>query len=114
MTEARIASKIWINGLCRVVSAEGGFATVLRSGDPVSGAILLVLSERGANQRILERVPSLDGGGQWAQIWPQAGDVVNEPLPYIERRVQYDPDIWVIELDIVDGERLVAQYSASG
>ncbi len=114
MTEARLASKIWINGLCRVVAAAGGFATVLRSGDPVSGAILLVLSERGANQRILERVLSLDGGGQWAQIWPQASETVNEILPYIERRARYDPDIWVIELDIADGERLVAQYSGLG
>ena len=59
--DARLPAHLEINALIRRVAAEGGFGSVLQKGEPDAGTILLVLTERGGNARIYERMPGLDG-----------------------------------------------------
>ena len=49
MIEPRLASGVLISAIKRMVEAEGDFATVLKKGDAVSGAILLIGQVRGAD-----------------------------------------------------------------
>ena len=87
---------------------EGGFGVVLRKGDRISGSILIQCVEKGENLRLLERMPSWDKAPNWQQIWPQDTDNKQLLTEYLDRRYQFDPDIWLIELDIPDVERLIA------
>jgi hypothetical protein len=109
MIEPRLSAEMKVQSLLRLVSQNGGFGAVLKKGDRISGAILVQWVEKGVNPRLLENMPSLDGLSNWQQIWPQDTDN-NKKLPeYIAQRFRFDPDMWLIELDTPDAERLIAQ-----
>ena len=80
---------------------------MLTKGEREGGTILVVLRERGANPRIFERMPELDGTRKWHRIKDQATDSSREIDEYLDRRTAQDDDLWVIELDIANGERLI-------
>lgn len=105
--DARLPAHLEISGLVRAVQAEGGFATVLKKGERDAGTILVVLTENGANGRVYERMPQLDGTRAWTQSKKQASDNPTEFSEYLDRRGIQDPDVWIIELDIADGERFI-------
>lgn len=112
--EPRLASHMRIGALKRAVEAEGGFAMILNKGDPVSGAILVQCLEKGRNPRLYERMPSFDDSPPWELIWSQDTDKKGTLSEYLERRTSRDSDLWIIELDIADSERLDGLLAAMG
>lgn len=105
--EARLPAHLEVSGLIRRVQAEGGFAAVLKKGEPEAGTILLVLVENGGNPRAFERMPQIDGSRKWHCARQQTADNPQEFTEYLERRGKQDDDLWIVELDIVRGERFI-------
>lgn len=95
--------------MVRAVEAAGGFAAVLHKGEREAGTILVVLAERGANLRLFERMPSAEQGRSWHCTRQQDPERPEEFGEYLARRSSSDPDLWIIELDIADGERFIPQ-----
>ena len=91
-----------------MVEAAGGFAVVLRKGERDGGTILAVLAENGANLRLFERMPHADGTRKWTLSRTQNPEDPMEFHDYLTRRQHRDPDLWIVELDVADGERLIA------
>ncbi|MDB5699165.1 MAG: hypothetical protein JWN69_1969 [Alphaproteobacteria bacterium] len=108
---ARLTTSMLVAALTRLAQAAGGFAAVLAKGDPTAGAMLVILAERGRKSAVLERLLQPDGGYLWQDIGQSATD---EPQlnALIERRRKYDPDLWVLELDIPIAERFAAEMNA--
>ncbi|MEO9599158.1 DUF1491 family protein [Parasphingorhabdus sp.] len=98
-----------VKTLLRLADQNGGFGAVLKKGDRISGAILIQCVEKGENPKLLENMPSLDGSPNWQAIWPQNTDNNRELSDYIAQRFRFDSDMWLIELDIPDAERLIAE-----
>lgn len=111
MIEPRLSAEMTVQSLLRKVNQEGGFAMVLRKGDRIAGAILIICLEKGKDPRLLEKMPSLDGPSTWQVIWPQDTEKKQDLEEYLARRARFDPDLWLIELDIPDAERLIAQMT---
>ncbi|QJB69660.1 DUF1491 family protein [Parasphingorhabdus halotolerans] len=109
MIEPRLSSEFFITALLKKVNQEGGFGAVIRKGDRISGSILVICVEKGENPRLLEKMPMLDGSSMWQKIWPQDIEKQQNLDEYLARRTKFDPDIWLIELDIPDAERLIAE-----
>ena len=105
--EARLPAHLEISGLIRAVQAEGGFATVLKKGERDAGTILVVTTENGANGRIYERMPQADGTRDWHCSKSQDIENSREFDSYVSRRGDQDPDLWIVELDIANGERFI-------
>lgn len=103
----RLPAHLEVGGLIRLTQAQGGFASVLHKGERDAGTILLVLTERGGNPRLFERLPDPDGTRNWQRR--QMQDIDNKDIlsQYLERRSSQDPDLWIVELDIANGERLI-------
>ena len=99
----RLASGIRVSALLRRVTAAGGFGTVIARGDATAGSIAIIIRDR-AETRILEPVLAPAGGYEWREA--AAGDAIDG---WTERARRYDPDLWVIELDIPDAARFVAE-----
>ena len=99
----RLASSLKVAALLRRVSAQGGFGTVLARGDATAGSIAIVTREAGI-ETLLSPMFAMAGGYEWVAI--ATGDAVADN---ITRARRHDPDLWVIELDIVDAARLVAE-----
>jgi hypothetical protein len=108
MTEARLATSVLAGALMRKAQGEGGFAAVLAKGDPERGAMLLILTERGANPRLMERLLQPNGNYCWAQPI----DKEDEVPAFVARRRRFDPDLWLIELDVPSIERFTAEMTA--
>ena len=105
--EPRLATSVLAGALIRKAQGEGGFAAVLAKGDATSGAILLILTEKGANPRLLERLLQPDGNYAWAQPIENSAEVP----AFVARRRQFDPDLWLIELDVPSAERFTAEMT---
>jgi hypothetical protein len=107
MTDSRLPAHIEVSALLRQTQAAGGFAVVIKKGEPQAGTILVVLTENGANTRVFERMPQIDGSRKWHCAKVQESEKPQEFSDYLERRRHQDDDLWIIELDIANGERLI-------
>lgn len=105
--EARLAASVLAGGLIRKAEGEGGFGAVLAKGDPTAGSILVILLERGGNPRLLERLLQPDGRYSWEE-----SGVPGEVPAFIAKRRRFDPDLWVLELDVPSSERFAAEMNA--
>jgi hypothetical protein len=112
--EPRLASSVLVGALVRRAEADGGFAAVLAKGDSTAGAILLILTERGEKTAIYERVLEPNGAYAWRGSISEAYGVGPEVPDFVARRRRFDPDLWVLELDIPSIERFAAEMNAFG
>jgi len=103
-----LTSQLLVQALVRRTHAEGGFAAVLHKGDAISGAILLSCPESDGKARFFERMPTLSGGYEIAPVGQTYWGNEEQATQYIDRRRRSDPDLWVLELDVPNGERLAA------
>lgn len=105
--DQRLPAHVEVAALLRQVQVEGGFATVIKKGEREAGTILLILCESGSNCCAYERMPQLDGTRAWHCSKVENDDNKAEFAEYIARRGGQDRDLWIVELDIVHGERLI-------
>lgn len=103
----RLPAHLEIGGLIRAVETAGGFATVLAKGEREAGTILVVCCEKSRPSRIFERMPMLDGPREWALTKAEDTGKKQEFQDYLIRRKNQDADLWIVELDIADGERFI-------
>lgn len=109
MTEARAASGLLVSALIRRIESEGGSAMVIAKGDAVAGAILLLLADRGVPGPIVERVWRFDGGHGFERVGPAEPNEPGVVGDYVVRRRKSDPDLWVIEVDHREAERIAGE-----
>jgi hypothetical protein len=114
MSGGRLPPRLEVPALLRRAEAQGGFATVLHKGDVESGAVVLVVTSRGRHVTILERILSISGGYEWKRAGPQESAESAEVASFLAKRRQFDPDSWLIELDIAEPERFIAETTSEG
>ena len=114
MSGGRLPPRLEVPGLLRRAEAQGGFATVLNKGDPEGGAMLLVVTSRGRHVACLERILSIGGAYEWRTTGPPESAESAEVASFLAKRRQFDPDLWLIELDIAEPERFIAETTSEG
>ncbi|HEX6374159.1 MAG TPA: DUF1491 family protein [Allosphingosinicella sp.] len=110
--EARIAASVLVGALIRKAQGEGGFGAVLAKGDATAGSILVILLEKGGNPRLFERLLQADGHYSWQESGSQRIENPREVPGFIARRRRFDPDLWILELDVPSVERFAAGMNA--
>ena len=114
MEEERLPAHLEVTGLLRAVDAAGGFGMVIKKGERDAGTLLVVCCENGTNCRSYERMPRPDGTRGWALAKVQGPENPMEFSHYLKRRAQQDSDLWVVELDIANGERFIGLPGTAG
>lgn len=109
--EPRLSSSVFVTALMRRAESEGGYAAVLAKGDPTAGAVLVILAERGRKLRIMERILQPTGDYAWQETVGEAAENDEEFEKFLARRQKFDPDIWVLELDIASAERFADEMN---
>lgn len=107
MSGARLPSAILVSAMLRRTNDAGGLGVVLARGDEQGGGILAIVVDPGGSERLLERGLGSDGRTTLIDSTP-ADDLAG----YWRRRRARDPDLWVIELNVLGAERLVAETIA--
>jgi hypothetical protein len=113
----RLATSVLVGGLVRKAESQGGFAALLAKGDPTAGSLIVILVERGGAPTILERILQPDGGYKWQATTAQTTEnieKVDQVPAFVARRRRFDPDLWVLELDIPSAERFAAEMNGEG
>ena len=111
--EPRIASSVLVSALLRRAEIEGGFGTVLAKGDGTAGSVAVILLERGGKPRLFERLLQPDGRYAWTDSTP--ADQSEQALQdLLAKRQRFDPDLWIVELDIASPERFAAEMNSFG
>lgn len=111
---ARLTAATWVNALQRRVSAAGGFVAILRRGDETAGAVVLVTRDRDGTQRAYSRVTQSNGTPAWSPGAVETRDGPETIEDFLARQRRYDPDLWVVELDIADPQRFVDEPLLEG
>lgn len=112
--QPRLASSVLVKALIRAAEVEGGVGAVLARGDPLAGAVAVILAERGVKRRFFERSLGASGDYGWAD---PGGDTERSDADFaalVARRRKADPDLWVVELDIASAERFADEMTAFG
>ncbi len=91
----RLKSGIWVSALLRRAQAEGAFATVLRKGDEQAG-ITLIIIRNGESLSLYAPERDFSGDRLW---WRSDMADQTELDSRLNRRVDEDPDIWIVEIE---------------
>lgn len=104
MTEPRIKTSLWISAQIRLCDLAFIPAVVARRGDGDAGQVLVLRNRMDGSFELYARTTDLDGGRAWRCA---SGP---EPVDYqaaqklIDREAEFDPDIWVLEIEDRDGK----------
>lgn len=103
-----IATDVWVSALIRRAELAGAFATVARRGDARAGSVLV----KAYNPRTREAVLYAGAWGKDGErLWmkPVQSRLESELDAYVERARRYDPDLWVVEVEDVDGRHFLTE-----
>ncbi len=109
--EGRLPAHLEASAIIRLAESHGGFAAVLAKGERDAGTILVVTQCRGSGAMLYERMPQLDGSRTYVAAKRENTENRQEFTDYLARRRQQDADSWLIEVDIADPERFVAELN---
>lgn len=108
-----LSTDIWVGALIRRVEVGGGFAVVVRKGDPRAGAVLVkVLNRSTGDARLLLEATRGDGERVWME--PAASRQEPDLDRYIARAARIDPDVWVIEIEDREGRHFLIEPVEKG
>lgn len=105
----RLSTKLWLDALRRQLEANGDFATVLTRGDPTAGAAILVIRGRSGTVSAYARSNMGDGKTSWRALVSDEEEPSENLAKTLEKQRRYDPDLWIIELDVADPARFIAE-----
>ena len=98
----------------RRVQGDGGFATLLHRGDPDRGTISLLIAERGQTLSLVERRMAADFAYRWTEVPTSVALEGSGWREWVEKASRIDPDCWLIELDVPDAQRFIAETTSTG
>ena len=111
---ARLPARLEVDAIMRRAEGAGGFATILHRGDPDRGAVSLVICERGQAIAVLERRMAADFAYHWTEVPGTAALSGGNWRNWVAEKSRIDPDCWLVELDIADAQRFVAETTLVG
>lgn len=103
-----LSTDLWAGALIRRAEQAGAFAMVLRKGDPRAGAVLVKVVNRQAGSAQLY-ASAVRGEGETVWMQPLASEAEADIDAYIERSRRIDPDIWVVEIEDLQGRHFLTE-----
>ena len=102
----RVTTELWVSAVVRRAFAAGGFAAVERRGATEAGAIIIVRRDRFGQVKLYLPAPqtSYDEAQPAERYFIEAADIADDQAVAlrIEREARFDPDLWVVELEVGD------------
>lgn len=102
-----LRTDLWVSAFVRRHNDIGHMCVVARKGDPIAGQIFLEVDHLDGTVSLLTPAPSaLRAEGDEDELFQRRFDHV-EPEKVRERIAQehrYDPDLWVVSLEMRKGE----------
>lgn len=106
MITPSLKTGFWTSALIRNAEQNGAFAAVIRKGDPDAGACLVKVRTLDGNAVLYRPVRNMNGERVW---WPKGPLLEAEIDDFINRRIDDDPDLWVLEIEDRKGRHFLTE-----
>lgn len=106
----RLTSEFWISGYKHYLNSLGIPIFITNKGDDKAGAILIKVSNLSGYATVISQGVDVEGKKIWEQL---AQGFESEMDEIILRQIQYDPDIWVLEVEEKSGKHFLEKFSSS-
>jgi hypothetical protein len=96
-------SDLWVSAFVRRHNDIGRICVVSRKGDPIAGQIFIEIDHLNGTVSLLTPAPStarLDGDEDRLFVRRFDHRTPNEVRERIEREAKFDPDLWVVSLEM--------------
>ena len=107
MTDARVKTKLWVQAYLRRRHAEGVGAMVARRGDPDAGAVIVKIALMNGTARVFTQFRDEVGAMCWREKSAIASEADADAA--IAREAEFDPDIWVVEVEDKTGAHALTE-----
>lgn len=114
MDDPRLTPAIEVDSLIRRAQQADGFGAVIRKGDPQRGSIIIFVTNRGSHVACLERQLGMAGDYPWTRAGPGREAPAEEVSEWAKKRVKFDEDVWLIELDVPQPEQFIVEMGDVG
>jgi hypothetical protein len=114
----RIKSEIWVMAYLRRCSFNGAPAVIARRGQGDGGAIFIRINTLDSQASVYG--PALAGLDEssterrWSLCCGEGAVSDTEADNYLKRQAEFDPDIWVIEVEDRDGRHFLGESLSKG
>ncbi|MHA1127446.1 MAG: DUF1491 family protein [Alphaproteobacteria bacterium] len=107
----RVTSEFWVKAYLTRLRVMNIPAFLTAHGDATAGAVLVKINTLDGNAQAFQRSYDTDGNRIWVPLSEGTDREVEDALT---RQRQYDPDIWIIEVEDKQGRSLLDQDGLSG
>jgi hypothetical protein len=101
-----LKTEIWAAALIRRAEIGGAFAAVIRKGDGDAGACLVKVRNRDGMSVLYSPMRNMVGERIWLPKGPDEEVKIDH---YLNRRLDDDPDLWIIEIEDRDGRHFITE-----
>ena len=109
--DMRLKSEIWVKAYVRGCNSHGVSSMVVRHGDDDAGAIYIKIAHLDGRAALYGPAPSgFDEGHtdrRWTLHLDPAKATDRDVEAYIERQAEFDPDLWVVEVEDRQGRHFL-------
>ncbi len=99
----RLKSEVWVKAYLRRCQSEGVPVVIVRRGDESAGAIFICVDRLDGTVSLYGPAPSGSVGSESERQWVSCFGPrpTNQPdvYSYLARQREFDPDLWIIEIE---------------
>jgi hypothetical protein len=99
----RVTSEIWVTAYLRRCQAESIPAVIVRRGDASAGAIFISVDRLDGTVCLYGPAPAGFEGGEsdrrWVGCFGDGAVASAEAGAYLARQLEFDDDLWIIEIE---------------
>ena len=97
----RVRTEIWISAYRAKLEKEGIPFYFYKKGDKSAGAILIKICNFEFDFELYHRINDINGKQKWERFLSGTEEQIDSA---IKRQCNFDPDIWVLEIDDPKGK----------
>ena len=113
----RLKSEIWVQAYLRICATHGLFAVLAKRGDADAGAIFIRVSRLDGRSDVYgPAAAGLDGADaerRFSPRFPKGPAADAEADTYLARQKDYDPDLWIVEVEDRAGRHCLDDWLTS-
>ena len=106
MSFERIPTDLWVRAHVKRYSLRGIPVAITRRGDKHRGSVIIKINRLESGCSVLTQTSDFDGNAAWFAALDGQLVAEQEADAYIERQVERDGDLWVMEVEDREGRCL--------
>jgi hypothetical protein len=114
----RLKSEVFVRAYLRLCQAEGVPVVIVRRGDEAAGAIFIRIDTLDGSILLYGPAPSGSAGSEmerrWVNCFGQRKATREEADRYLDRQLEFDEDLWIVEVEDKEGRHFLGDSVVEG